>query len=609
VPDPENTVMSELKNQPYNNPRFPLSRVAQTISPCARIAVALACPGDRELIYAARHEVYARELRQHPENDRCLLCDPLDERNEYIVAKQDDDMLGFISITPPGGQYSIDKYFPRRGLTLQFDPRLYEIRLLTVLRPHRGRMVAPLLMYTALRYVESHGGSQLVAIGRHEVLALYTRCGMKALGIRTQAGAVHYELMTASTEDVHAAIAARAPQLSKIENSVEWRLPFRFRQRTHCLHGGSFWEILGDDFTHLAGATDIVNADVLDAWFAPAPAVMAALEQNLPLLVPTSPPTHAEGMIRAISRARAIPERCVLAAAGSSALIFSAFQAWLGSHSRVLLLEPLYGEYRHVLEDVIGCTVESIVGRSESGFRIDLDQVAERLEEPFDLVVLVNPNSPTGTLLPPAALKELLSDCKQSRVWVGETNVVFGGLENSVESLAASSANVFVCKSMSKVYALSGLRAAYLVGPEEKIAELGQIAPPWAVSLPAQVAAIAALSSGDYYNAQYLRTAEIRQQLAAELRERCGIVAFPSVTNFLLCELPLQASDAADMVRGARKRKLFMRAGEEIHPSLGPRTIRIAVKSPEMNGRMIQVLSALVQRSCPEGQENPAQRR
>ncbi|HEX8896235.1 MAG TPA: aminotransferase class I/II-fold pyridoxal phosphate-dependent enzyme [Terriglobales bacterium] len=417
---------------------------------------------------------------------------------------------------------------------------------------------------------------------------------MKALGITIQAGAVVYELMTASTQDVRAAIAARAPQLSRLKNSIEWQLPFPFRHRTHCPHGGSFWEILGDDFTHLSGTTDIVNADVLDAWFDPAPAVMVALEQNLTLLARTSPPTHAEGMVRAISRARAVPERCVLAAAGSSTLIFSAFQAWLCSNSRVLLLDPLYSEYRHVLEDIIGCTVSSVVGRSENSFRMDLDQVKERLAEHYDLVVLVNPNSPTGALLPPLALKKLLSAFEHTRFWVDETYVEFAGVENSVESLAAGSANVFVCKSMSKVYALSGLRAAYMVGPEKEIAELGKILPPWAVSLPAQVAAIAALASGDYYSAQYIRTAEIREELAAKLRERCGIVAIPSVANFLLCELPPDASDAADIVRRARKLKLCIRAGEEIHTSLGPRTIRIAVKSPEMNRRTIEVLSALV---------------
>ena len=567
---------------------------AQTLSPAAQLRVALASPRDRERIYAARHEVYARELRQHSENDLHLLRDPLDERNEYIVAMQDDELLGFISLTPPAGLYSIDKYFQREHLALEFNARLYEVRLLTVLSPHRGRIVAPLLMYAALRYVESHGGSQLVAIGRREVLDLYARCGMRVLGITTKAGAVHYELMTASTSEIHSALSARAAQLNKIERSVRWQLPFAFRLTAHCVHGGSFWEALGDDFQHLSRAPKVVNADVLDAWFDPAPDVIVALQQNLPMLVRTSPPTHAEGMVRAISKARAIPESSVLTAAGSSALIFSAFQAWLSSKSRVLLLDPMYGEYRHLFENVIGCAVESVVADIKKGFRIDLDQVAKRVTEGYDAVVLVNPNSPTGTLLSRSELTKLFSRCKGIRFWVDETYVEFAGTEHSVEKFAAESANVFVCKSMSKAYALSGLRAAYLVGPEAEIAKLEKLVPPWAVSLPAQVAAVAALSSSDYYNEQYRRTAELREQLAAELRVKCGIVAFPSVTNCLLCELPVESPDAAELVHLARQCGVFFRAGEEIHPSLGPRTIRIAVKSQEMNRRTIEVLATLV---------------
>jgi histidinol-phosphate/aromatic aminotransferase/cobyric acid decarboxylase-like protein/GNAT superfamily N-acetyltransferase len=571
--------------------------VEQRISPTTQVSVALARASDRKRIYAARHEVYARELRQHSENERRLLRDPLDERNEYIVAKRDGELLGFISLTSPGGQYSIDKYFDREHLALEFNSYLYEVRLLTVLPSHRGRLVTPLLMYAALRYVESHGGSQLVAIGRREVLDLYVRCGMKARGITTQAGAVQYELMTASTQEVRAAISARASQLSRIESSIQWQLPFPFRPAMHCVHGGSFWKVLGEGFRDLSRATEIVNADVLDAWFAPAPEVMAALQQNLPMLVRTAPPTHAEGMIRAISRARAVSEACVLAAPGSSALIFSAFQAWLCSKSRVLLLDPMYGEYRHVFENVIGCAVESVVGKIETGFRIDLDQVAERVTEGYDAVVLVNPNSPTGTLLPRSGLAKLFSRCEKTRFWIDETYVEFAGTENSVERLAAESANVFVCKSMSKAYALSGLRVAYMVGPGAEIAKLGKLVPPWAISLPAQVAAVAALSSSDYYNTQYRRTAELREQLAAELRNRCGIVAFPSVTNFLLCQLPAQTSDAADIVRRARTYEVFLRTGEEIHLSLGQRTIRIAVKGSEMNRKIIEVLSILYSRA------------
>jgi hypothetical protein len=133
------------------------------------LVITLCSPEDRQQIYSGRYEVYALELHQHYANEERLLRDALDERNEYIVVNQGDALLGFVSITRPGGSYSVDKYFSRSVIPVSFDQALYEIRLLTVLSAHRGRIVAPLLMYGALRYVESHGGSQLVAIGRCKV--------------------------------------------------------------------------------------------------------------------------------------------------------------------------------------------------------------------------------------------------------------------------------------------------------------------------------------------------------------------------------------------------------------------------------------------------------
>ncbi|WP_058187885.1 pyridoxal phosphate-dependent aminotransferase [Terracidiphilus gabretensis] len=558
------------------------------------LTIALSSPKDRKQIYSARHEVYALELHQHQASEERLLRDALDERNEYIVVKQRDELLGFVSVTPPGASYSVDKYFNRSDIPVSFDQSLYEIRLLTVLPAHRGRIIAPLLMYGALRYIESHGGSQLVAIGRREVAGMYSHCGMKRTGASARSGAVEYELMTGNVQQVYRATAAMTRSFERLTDAVDWQLPFAFNRSDHCNHGGALWEELSGDFSDLGRSQQIVNADVLDAWFDPAPAVLSAISRNLPLLVRTSPPTHAEGLVKAISHARGVPAPCILPSAGSSALIFMAFQSWFRPDSRVLLLDPMYGEYRHVLKNVTRCVVDSVVARAENAFHFDLREVEERLNEGQDAVVLVNPNSPTGTLLPPESLAELIARFPGTRFWIDETYIEFCGAEHSLERFASESVNAFVCKSMSKVYALSGLRVAYLVGPSAEIAELSRLAPPWAVSLPAQIAAVAALDEPSYYATQYRATSELREQLASRLRTECGIAVFPSATNCLLCALPPDGPGADEIVNRARKHNLFIRSGAGIHPSLGPHTIRIAVKSESMNERIVAILRELL---------------
>src|SRR6202162_966354 len=115
-----------------------------------RIRIGPASDQDRAAIYRLRHQVYARELHQHAENAEERLTDALDSFNDYITASLDGEVVGFVSLTPPGhGRYSIDKYVAREELPFPLDDRLYEVRLLTVAALHRGRPIAGLLMYAA----------------------------------------------------------------------------------------------------------------------------------------------------------------------------------------------------------------------------------------------------------------------------------------------------------------------------------------------------------------------------------------------------------------------------------------------------------------------------
>ena len=108
-----------------------------------------------------RHDVYASELGQHTPNAAGRLTDALDAFNHYIVAAEGDRLVGFVSITPPGGPgYSIDKYFTRAELPFTVDDLLYEIRLLTVPQSSRSRLLASALMYAAFRWSEARGGTQ-----------------------------------------------------------------------------------------------------------------------------------------------------------------------------------------------------------------------------------------------------------------------------------------------------------------------------------------------------------------------------------------------------------------------------------------------------------------
>lgn len=98
-----------------------------------------------------------------------------------------------------------------------------------------------------------------------------------------------------------------------------------------------------------------------------------------------------------------------------------------------------------------------------------------------------------------------------------------------------------------------------------------------------------ALSDPEYYAARYRETRVLRKALADALRA-LGIVVFPSVANFLLCQLPEEGPDAATVCRRCRTRDVFLRDASGISQRLGAHVVRIAVKDRLSNSRIIETL-------------------
>ncbi len=557
-----------------------------------RIALAVANESDRNEIYRLRHEIYAGELGQHAVNAAGELQDSLDNINSYLVARICNQIAGFVSITPPGaGGYSIDKYVPRSALPFAFDDRLYEIRLLTVIRPHRGRELATLLMYAAFRWIEAHGGTRIVAIGRREVVEMYLRSGLIPTGRAVQSGAVTYDLLHSSLDAIRERIKSFGGLIERIEGKTDWQLNFPFRKPAACFHGGAFFEAIGANFDALNRRHSIINADVLDAWFPPSPKVLDTLREHLPWLLRTSPPTGCEGLIDTIARVRGVRPDNILPGAGSSDLIFRTLRSWLTPASHALLLDPTYGEYAHVLERVIGCTVDRLPLRKEDHYTVNLERLEAALRDEYDLVVLVNPNSPTGRHIERKKLERVIACVPaRTRIWIDETYVDYVGANQSLERFAAASENVLVCKSMSKAYALSGTRAAYLCAGPHQLEALRAITPPWVVGLPAQVAAVRALEDPEYYATRRAETQVLREHLAVGLR-RLGWEVIPGVANFLLCHLPPSWPTAAVLVKCCREQGLFLRNASPMGAQLGDRAVRMAVKDAATNQQIIETLS------------------
>jgi histidinol-phosphate/aromatic aminotransferase/cobyric acid decarboxylase-like protein len=555
------------------------------------IRVSLASDDDREQIYAMRHAVYAVELGQHRVRPECRLIDGLDAFNHYVVGTIDGSVAGFVSITPPGfGTYSIDKYVNRDELPFPVDDGLFEIRILTVDAAHRGGLLAPLLMYASLRWVEDHGASRVVIIGRSEVAELYERVGMRRLGPTVLSGAVTYELMAASVEEITQRLPAFRQLLARIKDRIDWSLAIPFERRSGAFHGGASHDDLGLR-PSVERRTNLIAADVLDAWFPPAPGVLRALRDDPAFSASTSPPTDPTALRDLIADANGVDPAAILPGAGLSDLIFRCLPRWLNANARALVVEPQYPEYRHVLERLVGCRIESLAVETPDEAMVALrTAVAANAHE---LVVIVDPNNPLGYRLDSLALADLVTRAPDTRFWIDRTYAPFAGLDHALERLAARSRNVIVGMSMSKAYALSGLRIGYLCGPPELIADGWLATPPWLISRPAGEAAASALADPGYHLDRYRETRELRLELAAGLADIPGVRPRDGVANFVFCELDAPL-DAATVVERAAVQGLYLRAFR-MDPVFRWRGIRVAVQDRPTQRRLLAILGNVVE--------------
>ncbi|MFJ7344402.1 aminotransferase class I/II-fold pyridoxal phosphate-dependent enzyme [Streptomyces sp. NPDC101110] len=557
-----------------------------------------ATAGDMSWIHELRHRVYAEELGQHAPNAEGRLVDGLDGDNTYLVAARGAEPRGFVSVTPPWvGRYGLDKYLTRAELPLLDEAGVFEVRLLTVEPGARNGAAGALLMYAALRWIASRGGRRVVAMGRADLIGMYRAAGLRPVGRTVRSGAVDFEVLTGDVAELSRNAAGRhATTVARLAAGVDWRLDVPFAARPDgCEHGGASFTAIGTDFRTLARRHEVVAADVLDAWFPPAPGARAVLAEDAGWVARTSPPTGAEGLLAELAAVRGLPPETLAVGAGSSDLIFRAFGRWLTPASRVLLLDPGYGEYAHVTEGVIGCRVDRFRLRREEDWRIDPARLSAVVAGgSYDLVVVVNPNNPTGRHAPAAELRAVISAAPaRTRWWIDEAYLGYVDSAESLAPFAAGDPRVVVCTSMSKTYALSGVRAAYLVAEAETAAELRRWTPPWAVGLPAQLAAVAALRDPAYYTGVLRRTHELRRGLGAGLAAvDVSVAVEESVANFLTLTLPRGGPSAASLVAECRRHGVFLRDLSPLSSSYEGRTVRVAVRDAVENSRIVHAYRA-----------------
>lgn len=283
----------------------------------------------------------------------------------------------------------------------------------------------------------------------------------------------------------------------------------------------------------------------------------------------------------------------VLAGNGASELIQAA--AAIGGVRKAVIPSPAYVDYRRSAR-LAHLPVEEVAMAAEDGFRIDFPKLARHMKEPA-LVFLCRPNNPTGLSFSADDLRDVAEMFPLCRFVVDESFAEFMP-EDTDRLIKDRPDNVITILSLTKFFAIPGLRLGLAFAHPEPILRMRRRLPPWSVNTLAQRVGARCLRDRTYATKTREHTRMLRENLVAGLREVPGLSVYPSEANFLFCKLERIGADAKPLQEKLLKDRVAIRLCGNYH-GLDDRWFRVAVRTEEENERLIRALK----RAC--GVERP----
>jgi threonine-phosphate decarboxylase len=257
------------------------------------------------------------------------------------------------------------------------------------------------------------------------------------------------------------------------------------------------------------------------------------------------------------------------------------------SPRRVLILEPAFTEYSRACAGV-KAEITTWLLSEEDAFTPNFASLVRAVKErQFDLVILNSPHNPTGALYPRAALHSLIDAAEEHDVAVllDEAFIDYAS-QGSLVSLAATKSHLIVLRSLTKFYAMPGIRIGYTVSNAKLAARIkGQI-DPWSVSTVGLEAGCAALAEVEFGAESCRINAIAREEFASALRG-IGLEVLPSAANFLLAKLPHGSS--GDLQSWLELERILIRCCDSFN-GLSDEFIRLAVRSNSDNERLVSLI-------------------
>lgn len=317
------------------------------------------------------------------------------------------------------------------------------------------------------------------------------------------------------------------------------------------------------------------------------PAVKEAMTAHIDAVV-HYPDPKGTALREALEKAYGVSSDSLILGNGAAELFYLYMHTF--RPRRVLLPVPSFSEYERAA-GAIGAAIDYCHLSAEGDFSYPWETLRAACGH-VDCIIIGNPNNPTGTLALACEVEALadLGARKGTDILVDESFLDFLPSEEaySVRELAQETDSLFVIRSLTKFYALPGLRLGFGVTTPLRRSLMEGHKDDWNVNVLAQYAGVAALGDRDYQDASRRLVAAERDWLYAALTHMPGIEVFRPSVNFLLWRL---ADDipAEALIEALRDEGILVRSCAN-YVGLSPSYIRTAVRSPWDNKSFIQIL-------------------
>ncbi len=231
-----------------------------------------------------------------------------------------------------------------------------------------------------------------------------------------------------------------------------------------------------------------------------------------------------------LARYLKVEKNQVMLTNGTDEAIKCIIDTYVAKGDEIILPVPTFSIFRFYAS-IAEAKVKEILYNEDLSF--PTEKILNAINKKTKLVILVNPNNPTGTKIEKTAIEKIVKTARNSIVLIDEAYYQYSG--KSSKSLILKYDNVIITQTFSKAFGLAGVRLGYIISSTENIVNLSKVISPYSVNSIALVAGEAALSD-ERFSDEYVKEVLKSRKILIKEFKNLGIKAYPSYANFFVAD-------------------------------------------------------------------------